>query len=163
MKRIILTVLAVDLLCLSLAAAPEITFSNPGAGGVFTTKRTTLTSAQILALDTVPVVAMEPRHAGCAPLPWGWVAIKPAGTAYADIAADDDIVLETTSEAGYISIETTGFLDQATEQRRGGRLAAGALVDALFGLDLQFRLVGPITTGNTPLIITIVWWDGCTS
>ena len=157
MKRALLLVVG---LLLALPAGAD-RFPPDSGTGAMKEFQIVLSSAQILALDTVPVAAILAESSYCAPLPWAWSAYKPAGTAYAGIAAGDDIVLETTGGTGYVTFETTGFLDQATAQRRAARLGAGSITDALFGLNLQFRLIGPITTGDTPLYITITYWDAC--
>ena len=157
MKRALLLIVG---LLLALPAGADRYPPISGAG-VLREFLIVITSDQLLALHTTPILVSPPVSSDCSPLPHMWVAYKPAGTAYADIAAGDDVTIGTSAFAAYITIETTGFLDQTTAQRRGGRLAAGALTDNLFGFPLQIGLGGAITTGNTPLYLAFTYWDGC--
>ena len=79
---------------------------------------------------------------------------KAAGTAFAGIAAGEDIQIEygTTNVQVVTDIETTGFLDQTGNERRTARS-----VDPTGGIDLQGNannniefslLIGNITGGS---------------
>jgi len=127
--------------------------------------KTVISSTQLLALDATPVTLVSPTlSSSCIPILYSYAIDKPAGTAYAAIAAGDDMQIETSGSVSHISIETTGFLDQATRQRRSGRVGASfspvQLTEA-FGLALRIRLLGPITTGTSPLLLTITYVEVC--
>lgn len=115
-------------------------------------------AAAVLTLDTTPVVLL-PAKAGAAYLPWALSVYKPAGTAYANIAAGDDLQLESTSAVAYNTIETTGFLDQASAQGAANRFGAGSLTTALLDVGIRIKLLGPIDTGNSPLIVKLMYWE----
>src|SRR5688572_20996969 len=87
-------------------------------------KYTQITSAQLLALFTTPQTVVAAPGAGLAIIPSKVVIHKPAGTAYAGIAAGEDLVLKYTNASGAQCssvIEATGFLDQTTAQTRVAR------------------------------------------
>lgn len=127
----------------------------------------TVTSAQLLALFATPQTIVAAPGAGLA-LVVNRVAIyKPAGTAYAGIAAGEDLVLKYTNASGVQVcgvIETTGFLDQTTAQTAvafpvssTGATAGSYLLTTNAALVLHL-LVGEITTGDQPLYVR-VWYD----
>lgn len=127
----------------------------------------TVTSAQLLALFATPQTIIPAQGAGIAIIPVRMAIHKPAGTAYAGIAAGEDLVLKYTNAAGAqcsAAIEATGFLDQATAQTRvvHAPSAIGAtpgdyapVANAAVVLHL---LVGEIITGTSPLYVR-VWYD----
>lgn len=128
-------------------------------GGV---KRTTITSAQLLALNAVPIAVVAAPGAGLALIFDGAVLHKPAGAAYAAVAAGEDLSFKYTDASGVeVGVcETTGFLDQTTAQTRWCRphatTGAGVVSQitpvANAALVLQL-LVGEITTGDSDLIV----------
>ena len=80
-------------------------------------KYATITSAQLLALFATPITVLAAPGAGLAYAIRRVVIHKPAGTAYAGIAAGEDLVLKYTDASGAqisSAIETTGFLDSAS-------------------------------------------------
>ncbi len=82
---------------------------------------TRITSAQLLALNATPISIIPAQGTGIATILHRIAIYKPAGTAYAGIAAGEDLVAKYTNASGaQVSsvIETTGFLDQATAQTR---------------------------------------------
>jgi hypothetical protein len=127
-------------------------------------KVTTITSAQLLALFTTPVEIVPAPSAGFANV-LRYVAIAHgAGTAYAGIAAGEDLVVKYAGGAQVSSvIETTGFLDQATAQIRYANAPAttGSTAGDITPIDntaLQLALlVGNITTGNFNLQVLAVY------
>ena len=123
-----------------------------------------VSSAQLLSMFATPVEIVPTPGANFGLVFEGAQLHKPAGTAYAGIAAGADLTIKYTNQAGAEvgSAETTGFLDQATAQSRYIRpqtaasgvsdktpVANAALVIAL--------LVGEITTGNSALHVR-VWY-----
>lgn len=130
-------------------------------------KVTTITSAQLLALNATPKEVLPAPGSGLAWVVRRWAARKAAGTAYAGIASGEDLTLKYTNGSGAQcagAIETTGFLDQTTAQVRvAGQVgaAAGTPADvtpvANAAVVIQL-LSGEITTGDTDLIVK-VWAD----
>lgn len=126
-----------------------------------------ITSAQLLAMFATPISVLAAPGAGLAHVVERVSIYKPAGTAYAGIAAGEDLVLKYTNAAGaQVSsvIETTGFLDQATAQTRyvWGVASTGAtaadITPAANAAIVAHLLVGEITTGTSDLYVRI-WYD----
>lgn len=127
----------------------------------------TVTAAQVLALNATPITIVPAQGAGIAIIPRKWAVRHATGTAYAGIAAGEDLTLKYTNGSGAQcagAIETTGFLDQTTAQvRYAGMIAAAAgtpadvtpVANAAVVIHL---LTGEITTGDFPIIVK-VWWD----
>lgn len=127
----------------------------------------TITSAQLLALNATPQPIIPALGAGLIAVPRRWAARKPAGTAYAGIAAGEDLTLRYTDGSGAqcaSPIETTGFLDQTTAQvRHSGQIGAAVGTPASFtpvanAAVVVHLLSGEIITGDTALIVK-VWYD----
>jgi hypothetical protein len=119
-------------------------------GGTFSVVGRDLTSAEILALDTVPVEIL-PAKAGVLYVPFYISAYKAAGTAYS--AAD--MVLENTSGIQFATVPGVGFFNQSAlaayaQNFSGGRLTA-------LGKNLQLRLTSAITTGNMPIRFKMIY------
>ena len=127
----------------------------------------TVTSAQLLALNATPISIIAAIGSGLAAIPRRMAIRHAGGTAYAGIAAGEDLVLKYTDGSGAQCsgvVETTGFLDQTTAQVRvvGGPGATGStagdfapVANAAVVLHL---LVGEITTGDFALVVK-VWYD----
>lgn len=118
----------------------------------------TVTVAQMLALNATPVTIVGAPGANKALIFESAVLYKPAGTAYAGVAAGEDLVLKYTGAAGLQvgSCEATGFLDAATAQTRfvhGYR--AASLVSEITPVAnsplVIHMLVGEVTTGDSVL------------
>lgn len=127
-------------------------------------KVTAVTSAQVLALFAAPITVLPAPGPGIASIVKGVYIYKPAGTAYAGIAAGEDLVLKYTNASGQqltSVIETTGFLDQTTAQRRYAHPVAttGATAGDITPVDnaavVLHLLVGEITTGDSTLYIEV--------
>lgn len=127
-----------------------------------------ITSAQLLALNATPKeVVAAPGASGYALLFQRALIYKPAGTAYAGIAAGEDLVFKYTNGSGaQVSsvIETTGFLDQTTAQVRyvgmpGSTSTTAADVTPVDNANIVLHLLtGEITTGDSPLVVR-TWYD----
>lgn len=124
-----------------------------------------ITSAQLLALNATPqTLVPAPGSTAQALIFEGMLVHKPAGTAYAGIAAGEDLSVKYTDGSGAAvgGCETTDFLDQATAQTRYVRPTAAAsgvsditpVADAPLVLHL---LTGEITTGNSPLHVRVFY------
>lgn len=130
-------------------------------------KYTEITSAQVLALFATPRSVVPAPGVGFAIVPSLVQIHKPAGTAYAGIAAGEDLVLKYTNAAGAqcsTVISSTGFLDQATAQTRVSRFPAttGATAGGVTPVDnaaiVLHLLTGEIITGTSSLHVR-VWYD----
>lgn len=126
-----------------------------------------ITSAQLLALNATPITVVPAAPAGIAYILTKAAIRKPAGTAYAGIAAGEDLVFKYTNASGAQCssvIETTGFLDQTTEQIRmvgmpgSTGTTAGDYAPVPAAAIVLHLLSGEITTGNSPLHVR-VWID----
>ena len=114
---------------------------------------TELSSAQILALNSTPVVLIPAAPAGYAVVPDRALAIyRHGGSAYAGIAAGEDLNIRYSNETDVLfNIETTGFLDQTSDQARLALLLADVSVRAARAVEVV--LGGAITSGNGTLRI----------
>ena len=121
-------------------------------------KRVVVTSAQVLALNATEIELVPAQGADTVVEFLGAVVHKPAGTAYADVGADDDLEIRYTDESGAqvnTLLECTGFVDQTTAQTRITRPIVTEYTPVINkGLFLHMK-TGEITTGNSPLIVTI--------
>lgn len=128
-------------------------------------RATRIPAASVLALFSTPYTVMPAAPAGHAWILHRVAVHKPAGTAYAGIAAGEDLVIKYTNASGaQVSsvIETTGFLDQATAQTRYAHAPAtsGATpgdITPVAGAPLVAHLlVGEITTGTSDLYVEVI-------
>lgn len=127
----------------------------------------TVTSAQLLALNATPQSIVAAKGAGFAIVPNRVAIYKPAGVAYAGIAAGEDLVLKYTNGSGAQCssvIETTGFLDQTTAQTRYAgppgsiTTTAGDVTPVANAAVVLHLLTGEITTGDSALLVWC-WYD----
>lgn len=117
-----------------------------------------VTSAQLLALNAVPKDLVAAPGANKALVLEDAQLLKPAGTAYAGIAAGEDLSIKYTGAAGLevAQIETTGFLDQVDAQHRHVRPLADAAKNVVTNAKLVLHLlVGEITTGDSDLKVRV--------
>jgi hypothetical protein len=130
-----------------------------------------ITSAQVLALFTTPITVIAAPGAGLAIVPLRMQLYKPAGTAYAAVAAGEDLVLKYTNASGAQCsgvVEATGFMDQATAQTRMVGMpgatgsTAGDYAPVANAAVVLHLLTGEITTGTSDLIAR-VWYDVITT
>lgn len=123
----------------------------------------TITSAQVLALNATPVQVIAAPGANKAIVIDSLTCYKSAGTAYAAIAAGDDLQLRYTDGSGTIlsGIEMTGFADQTTAQTRiAPALSAVGTVRVELTPTANAKVVaymatGEITTGTSPFKLRI--------
>lgn len=118
----------------------------------------TITSAQLLALNATPQTLIAAPGVGKAIVVEDVQLHKPAGTAYAGIAAGEDLAVKYSNAAGaeVCQIETTGFLDQAGAQYRQTRPTTTAAFTPVDNAPVVLHLlVGEIITGNSDLKVRI--------
>lgn len=135
------------------------TWTNAGTGGGATV---TITSAQLLALFATPQTLVAAPGANKAIIFDGALLYKPAGTAYAGIAAGEDLSFKYTDASGLevAECEATGFLDQATAQTRwvnAFRAASGisSITPVANAALVLHMLTGEITTGDSDLLLQV--------
>lgn len=118
----------------------------------------TITSAQLLALNATPQTIVAAPGAGLAIVPAGPVAavafLDYNSAAYGGIAAGEDLAFKYTDDAGteLFQIETTGFLDQTSDQVRFAADPTLVTPEANVPVVLHM-LVGEVTTGDSPLFV----------
>lgn len=124
----------------------------------------TITSAELLALNATPKTILAAPGAGLANVLVDVVAYKAAGTAYAGIAAGEDLSIKYTDSSGLevAQIETTGFLDQATAQTRYAKAfnaASGisSITPVANAVLVMMLLTSEITTGNSDLKLRVYY------
>jgi len=124
-----------------------------------------VTSAQVLALNATPKTLVAAPGAGKALLLEGAVIYMPYNSvAYSGVAAGEDLTIKYTGSGGTVlgTCETTGFIDQTTNQTRYVRRTAAAdaavsdFTPANTPLVLHL-LVGEVAAGNSPLIVRVYY------
>lgn len=116
----------------------------------------TLTAAQILALHSTPISIIAAPGAGKAILPTKVEAFYDYNSAaYANIASGDDLFLKYTDGSGgtTVTIETTGFIDQTTDQHRF-TLNSGTITPTA-NAALVASLGGAVTDGNGTVTLRV--------
>jgi len=117
-----------------------------------------VTSAQLLALFTTPISIIPAPGAGYYAKPKRMVIAHGTGTAYAGIAAGEDLVLKWTDASGAEcspQIETTGFLDQTTAQISEVGELTTVLTPVANAAVVLHLLTGNITTGDYPIQVFV--------
>ena len=125
-------------------------------------QKTTITTAELLALFATPIEIAPAPEAGFANIFRRMGLFKAAGTAYAGIAAGENLVVGYTNAAGLVvsaEIETVGFLDQTSAQMRwvekkAALTATVGEINPVAAAILVLKLEdAEITTGDSDLII----------
>jgi hypothetical protein len=118
----------------------------------------TIASADVLALNATPMPLVAAPGANKALIFEGAVVTKPAGVAYAGVAAGEDLAIKYTDASGLEvgEVETTGFVDQTTAQVRYIRPhTAASLISSITPVPnaalVAHLLSGEIITGDQPL------------
>lgn len=131
-------------------------------GGVYSLMEkavVTIPVASVLTLNATPYTLVAAPGAGKALIFLGAMVVKGAGTAYAGIAAGEDLAIKYTGAAGLDlgEVETTGFLDQTTLQLRyinpivQGTPPVSSYTPVANTPLVAHMLAGEITTGDSPL------------
>lgn len=127
---------------------------------------TRVPTASVLTLNATPYSILAAPGAGIAIVPLRVAVYKPAGTAYAGIAAGEDLVLKYTNGSGaQVSsvIEATGFLDQTTAQTRYAfppattGATAGDITPVANAAVVLHMLTGEVTTGTSDLYVELFY------
>lgn len=122
----------------------------------------TISAAEMLALNATPKTLVAAPGAGKMLVFHGAVAILDYNSAaYAGIAAGEDLAVKYTNGSGAAAsttLETTGFLDQTSDQIRTHKAIATDLTPVANAALVLHLASGEITTGNSPLRYK-VWYS----
>ena len=136
----------------------------PGAAIRTQRRNVTITTAQLLALFATPIELVPAPGAGFALSFLEMMIQKPAGVAYAGIAADEDLAVKYTNAAGLevAQCETTGFLDSTANQIRLVKAHAAATGDSSITPVVNAALVlhllnAEIITGDSDLNCQVLY------
>lgn len=126
-----------------------------GQGGGLLYKDTQLTHAQIGALRATPITVVPSPGAGYALMPYSiHLAFDVTTTAYSESA--DNIALEYAGGADCLVIETTGFLDQTSDQFRFQSMAEAVFTPvAAEALQLFNNGDGEFGSGNAANTLSV--------
>jgi hypothetical protein len=134
--------------------------------------KVTVPAASVLALNATPYTLVEaPSSTDRGDIILEFVGAmfhKPAGTAYAAVGADDDLEIRYTNASGAqvnTLLECTGFVDQTTAQTRSTRPIVTEYTPVANAALVLHMKTGEITTGNSPLYVTVLYreWRDCTA
>lgn len=122
-------------------------------------KTITLTSAQILTLNATPVSVLPAPGAGFVNVITGVYVTKAAGTAYAGIAAGEDLAFKYTDASGSVAatVEMTGFADSVNATSAWGSLPATSAFPVANAAIVAHMLTGEITTGTSDFKIRLYY------
>jgi hypothetical protein len=147
---------------LGLGPDGELVLNNTGRQTLIGKQTTTtVTTAQVLALNATEQTVVPAPGAGLAIIPRYFAIHKPAGAAYAGIAAGEDLQFKWTDDSGAVItaiVETTGFLDQTTAQTRTVYPVTTASATPANTPIVLHLLTGEITTGDSDLHVR-TWYD----
>ena len=125
-------------------------------------RRAVVTTAQVLALFATPITVVPAPGAGKALIFEGAVIQKPAGVAYAGIAAGENLSFKYTNAAGLEvgGCETVGFLDSTGAQLRyaqGYRADSGVsqIIPVANAVLVLHLLIAEIITGDSDLNLEV--------
>jgi len=134
-----------------------------GVDGAVQFVEATISTAQVLALFGTPITLVAAAGAGKVLVPLRCAVILDYNSvAYNGVAAGEDLAIRYTDASGVIglTVETTGFLDQASDQVRTGAVDAGAaaaIVPVANSPLVLHMTAGEIATGNSPLRVKL-WY-----
>jgi hypothetical protein len=121
--------------------------------------RVEVPASAVLTLNATPFTLVPAPGAGKLTEFLGAIAMLDyAGTAYAGIAANEDLVIKYTNAAGVVvsnTLETTGFLDATSDQFRTFKAISTDLTPVPNAPLVLHLLNGEVTTGNSPLILHV--------
>jgi len=121
-----------------------------------------LTAAQMQTGFSVPITIVAAPGAGFALLVSEVRVSKAAGTAFAGIAAGEDLIVVHTAGTDPLvtTIETTGFLDSTSDEMRIGRAVdvSGTYdLTALANTGIDYELLVGDITGGSPVVFDVYY------
>lgn len=119
----------------------------------------TITTAQVLALNTTPITLVTSPGSGKAIVPvFALLFLDFNSVAYDGIASGEDLALRYTNGSGEIAgqVEATGFLEASADAHRVAQFSGLAVPTANADLVLHMT-TGNIATGNSPLKIKLFY------
>lgn len=127
----------------------------------------TITSAQLLALNATPQTIVAAPGAGRVLIPAAlYLFYDYVAAAYGGIATGEDLAVRYTNASGAVAltVETTGFLDQTSDQYRWAEQGSAAATAGGFAPVANAALVlhmttGEITTGDGPLYGRLYYYN----
>ena len=120
----------------------------------------TVSSAELLALNATPKTILAAPAAGLAHVPLGMILfLDYNATAYAGIAAGEDLSLKYTDASGaeVLQVEATGFLDATADAIRYAQPSTTLLTPVSAAPLVLHMLVGEIITGDSPLLVQLYY------
>lgn len=140
---------------------------HPEAAFKFYSKVTRVPTASILTLNATPFQLVAAPGSGLFLAFVNATVHKPAGTAYAGIAATEELSFKYTNGSGLnlSTVEATGFMDQTTVQTRWAiphtRNITTDVPEEIVPVEnaaiVAHMVVGEITTGTSDLIIKTIY------
>lgn len=141
--------------------------ANPIPGTRIEFAEVTVSSAEVLALNASPKTLVAAPGAGYLLEFLGAVIILDYNSvAYDGVASGEDLVIKYTNGSGAAvstTLETTGFIDQTSDQIRTIKPLATDITPAANAALVLHMLTGEIATGNSPLRLKVkymVWATG---
>lgn len=131
-----------------------------GTTGVRDSGIITVTNAQLLALNATPKTLIAAPGANKVIMPVLVIAKAVFATAAFDgVAAGEDFALKYTNAAGtqLMSIEATGFIDQASDQTRIAPMSTSLLTPTANAALVLHLLSGEIATGGGSLLVRVLY------
>jgi len=128
-------------------------------------QKTTITTAQVLALETTPITIVAAPGAGLFnEFVSATLFLDYNSAAYAAVAGGDDLEVRYTDGSGVVvaNQELTGFVDQTNDELRilspaGTAVATDDDIVPAVNAVLVAFLSGAITTGDSPLIVECLY------
>lgn len=131
--------------------------SSAASPDIITSTVITVTTEELLALNTTPKALVAAPGAGKAIVPVdALMFLDYATTAYDGIAAGEDLAMRYTDGSGNIAaqVETTGFLDASADAHRAA-VFSGLITPTANAALVLHMTSGNIATGDSPLKVQV--------
>lgn len=121
---------------------------------------TTLSSAQLLALNATPRTVVSAPGAGkCIVFEGAQLFLDYNSAAYAGIASGEDLAFKVADSSGstVATVETTGFMDATADALRYVHPSTTAYTLQANQPLVIHMLTGEVTTGNSPIYVRVFY------